>query len=190
MDYFAGTQTPAHRLTDPAEAIAALELAVPGMTSLRLPARQAIDWPVLEAELGVALPADYKLLCELYPSFVIGDFLGVGTPGPGRETGWVEGTLEELETIAEWCAEADLAVPLHPFPAPGGLLPWAGSPQGDFFLWSTNPADPQEWTVTVASRSSVWWHYTGGAVQFLADFVTGVLEPWALPRVRAEAAAW
>lgn len=190
MDDFAGTQTPVRRLTDPAEAITALELAVPGMTSLRLPAPQAIDWPALEAELGVALPADYKLLCELYPSFVIGNFLSVGSPEPGGETGWVQGTREELETIAEWCEEADLAVPLHPFPTPGGLLPWAVSPQGDFFLWSTNPTDPQEWTVTVASRSSVWWHYTGGAVQFLADFVAGALEPWALPQVRAEVVAW
>ncbi|MGE7439754.1 SMI1/KNR4 family protein [Kitasatospora sp. NPDC001175] len=190
MDDFAGTQTPVRRLTDPTEAIAALELAVPGLASLRLPAPAVINWPALEAGLGVNLPADYKLLCEIYPPFVIGDFLGVGAPTPGCEDAWVQGTREELETIADWCKEADLTVPLHPYPAPGGLLPWAGSTQGDFFLWTTSPADPREWTVTVASRSSVWWHYTGGAVQFLAELVGGVLEPWALPRLCAEVAAF
>ncbi|GAA1246792.1 hypothetical protein GCM10009665_42160 [Kitasatospora nipponensis] len=190
MDDFAGTQAPIRRLTDPAGAIAALELAVPGMASLRRPTPAAIDWAVLEADLGVALPADYKLLCELYPPFIIGGFLSVGTPEPGGEAGWVEATREELETIAEWCELAKLAVQLHPFPAPGGLLPWAVSPQGDFFLWSTHPTDPQEWTVTVASRSSAWWHYTGGVVQFVAEYAAGVLEPWALPQVRPEAEAW
>jgi hypothetical protein len=190
MDDFAGTQAPVRRLTGLAEAIAALELAVPGMASLRLPTPAVIDWPVLEAELGIALPADYKLLCELYPPFIIGGFLSVGSPKPGEETGWVDGTREALETVAEWCEEAGLAVPLHPFPTPGGLLPWAASPQGDFFLWGTQPTDPQEWTVTVASRSSVWWHYTGGAVQFIAEYAGGELEPWALPQVRPEVVAW
>ncbi|MFJ8443370.1 hypothetical protein [Kitasatospora griseola] len=76
--------------------------------------------------------------------------------------------------------------PMHPYPAPGGLLPWAASSQGDFFLWTTSPAGPEDWTVTVASRNGGWWHYTGGAVQFLADLVSGALEPWALPRVRPE----
>ncbi|MFC9325706.1 SMI1/KNR4 family protein [Kitasatospora sp. NPDC057015] len=189
MDDLVGTQAPARRLTDPDEAIAALELALPGLAALRLPCRRAINWSVLEAELGAVLPADYKLFCESYPSLVIGDFLGVGGPVPGFEVRWVHGARESLEIVAEWCEEADLAVPLHPYPTPGGLLPWAGSTQGDLFLWSTGPAGPQEWTVTVASRSSAWWHYTGGAVQFLADLVGGVLEPWALPQVRAEVIA-
>jgi hypothetical protein len=189
MDHLAGTQTPTRRLTGPDEAIAALTRAVPGLPALRLPSPRDIDWPALETGLGAARPADWKALCETCPPFVIGDFLRVGGPEPGNEDAWVQGALEDLEIIAEWCEEADLAVPLRPFPAPGGLLPWAGSSQGDFFLWSTGPADPAEWTVTVASRSSVWWHYTGGAVQFLAELVGGAVEPWALPRVRGDVAA-
>ncbi|RKE02897.1 hypothetical protein BX266_7499 [Streptomyces sp. TLI_171] len=163
---------------------------MPLLSSLRLPSRRDINWVALETDLGTGLPADYKLLCELYPPFVLSDFLGCGGPVPGLEDAWLQGTREDLEIVTEWCAESGLAVPLHPYPAPGGLLPWAGSNQGDFFLWTTSPAGPQEWTVTVASRSSAWWHYTGGAVQFLADLVSGALEPWALPRLRPEVAAW
>ncbi|GAA2815430.1 hypothetical protein GCM10010441_45090 [Kitasatospora paracochleata] len=190
MDDFAGTQAPHRRITDPAEAIRELERVVPALAAVRLPEPADIGWDVVEAELGVSLPGDFKLLCELYPPFELGDFLGVGGPDPGAECAWVRGIRGTLETIAEWCGEADLEVPLHAYPAPGGLLPWAGSNCGDFFLWSTGPGGPGEWTVTVASRSSAWWHYTGGAVQFLADLVAGAVEPWALPTVGSEVAAW
>ncbi|MFI5649261.1 SMI1/KNR4 family protein [Kitasatospora sp. NPDC051705] len=190
MDDFAGTQAPVRRMTDPVELVGELERVVPSLAALRRPKPSSISWQVVEAGLGLPLPADFRLLCELYPPFVLGDFLGVGGPDPGGEHAWVQGTRETLETIEEWCEEADLAVPLHIYPAPGGLLPWAGSNQGDFFLWTTSPAGPQDWTVTVASRSSAWWHYTGGAVQFLTDLVSGALEPWALPKIRASAMAW
>ncbi|GAA1090852.1 hypothetical protein GCM10009663_38210 [Kitasatospora arboriphila] len=84
--------------------------------------------------------------------------------------------------------------PTSPKPrAPGGLLRRAASNSGDFFLRNTNPAGPQEWTVTVASRSSVRWHCTGGAIQFLADLadlVTGAVEPWALPSVGTDVVTW
>ncbi|MEK2490444.1 SMI1/KNR4 family protein [Kitasatospora purpeofusca] len=190
MEDLAGTQVPVRRLLDPAEAVAALENAVPNLAPLRLREARNVNWPRVEAELGTALPEDFKLLRERYPTFALGDFLGVGGPERGREQSWVQSLRESLEDVEEWCTEADLAVPLHPYPAPGGLLPWAGSNQGDVFLWTTSPVGPQEWTVTVASRSSVWWHYTGGAVQFLADLVTGAVEPWALPEVRPDAAAW
>ncbi|MER7738335.1 SMI1/KNR4 family protein [Streptomyces sp. NPDC096538] len=183
MDDLIGTQAPGCRMTDPAESVAELERLLPGLVAHRPPTPMAIDWPRLESVLGTALPADYKLLCGLYPMFELSDFLRVGGPAPGAEVAWA---TEDLEIVAEWCEDADLAVPLHPYPAPGGLLPWASSNQGDFFLWTTSPAGPQEWTVTVASRNGAWWHYTGGAVQFLAELVSGGLEPWALPTVRPE----
>ncbi|GHH94073.1 SMI1/KNR4 family protein [Streptomyces capillispiralis] len=185
MNDLVGTQAPGCRLIDPAEAVTELERALPGLVAHRLPTPAGIDWPRLESVLGTALPADYKLLCELYPTFELSDFLRVGGPAPGAEVAWAEDT-EDLDIVAEWCADADLAVPMRPYPAPGGLLPWSSSTQGDFFLWTTSPAGPQEWTVTVASRNGAWWHYTGGAVQFLADLVSGVLKPWALPTVRPE----
>lgn len=181
-----GTQAPSGcRLTDPGESVAELERVLPGLAAHRLPTPAGVDWPRLESVLGTALPADYKLLCELYPTFELSDFMCVGGPAPGAEVCWAEDT-EDLEVLAEWCEDADLAVPMRPYPAPGGLLPWSSSNQGDFFLWTTSLAGPQEWTVTVASRNGAWWHYTGGAVQFLADLVSGVLVPWALPTVRPE----
>ncbi|WP_377267902.1 SMI1/KNR4 family protein [Peterkaempfera sp. SMS 1(5)a] len=183
MDDLVGTQAPRRRLHDPTEALAEVERALPGMVERRRSTPKAINWVAVQTDLGTDLPSDYKLLCELYPAFEISDFLRSGGPEPGSEADWCEGARELLEIVAEWCADADLAVPLHPYPAPGGLLPWATSSQGDFFLWGTHPGDTREWTVTVASRNGAWWHYTGGAVQFLADLVSGSVERWALPAV-------
>ncbi|MEU5308458.1 SMI1/KNR4 family protein [Streptomyces sp. NPDC021562] len=189
MDDLIGTQVPRLRLYEPVEAVAALERAVPELAGHRRSAPADINWLMVQADLGVGLPDDYKLLCELLPAFALDDFLLLGGPQPGTEAAWVQGTREELEIVAEWCAEADLAVPLQPYPAAGGLLPWAASNEGDIFLWKTGPADPRDWMVTVASRNGGWWHYAGGAVQFLADLVSGALEPWGLPSVHP-AVSW
>lgn len=159
---------------------------LPGLVAHRLPTPKNVDWARVESELGVVLPADFRLLCELYPVFALSDFMYLGAPEPGAEVAWVQAAHENLEIIAEWCENADLDVPMYLYPAPGGLLPWGTSNQGDYFLWTTNPAGAQEWIVTVASRNGGWWHYTGGVIQFLADLVSGILEPWGLPTVRPE----
>ncbi|MET7692806.1 SMI1/KNR4 family protein [Streptomyces sp. NPDC005483] len=186
MDDLIGTQAPRRRLHAPVDAVEELERTVPGLVGHRRSVPVDINWAMVEADLGVGLPDDYKLLCELFPAFALGDFLLLGGPQPGTEAAWVQGTREELEIVAEWCADADLAVPLQPYPAAGGLLPWAASNEGDIFLWETGPTASREWTVTVASRNGGWWHYTGGAVQFVADLVSGALEPWGLPSVQPE----
>ncbi|GAA2272320.1 hypothetical protein GCM10010430_67850 [Kitasatospora cystarginea] len=80
--------------------------------------------------MGTVLPTDYRLLCELYPAFALGDFLGVAGSEPGEEQVWTQATWDELEMVAEWSEEADPAVPLRPHPAQGGLLPWASSNPG------------------------------------------------------------
>ncbi|WP_106436618.1 MULTISPECIES: SMI1/KNR4 family protein [Streptomyces] len=182
-DDLIGTQTPARRLTDPDEAIAALERAVPGLAAHRRPEPVALDWAVLEEGLGTALPADYKRLAEWYPNFVLGDFLLAGLPGPGQERHQLAGIRETLtEDLQDWW-EHDMTAGLRLYPAPGGLLPWAESNQGDMFLWSTTGDGPQDWLVTVASHNGGWWHYAGGAVQFLAELCDGTLEPWELPSI-------
>ncbi|NWF27415.1 SMI1/KNR4 family protein [Streptomyces sp. PKU-EA00015] len=189
MDALIGTQVPHRRLADSASAVAALERVAPELARFRRTAPAGIDWAQVEECLGVGLPSDYKLLAETYPSLVFDDFLCVGFPPPGREKAWAEDP-EDLEILAEWCEDAEMAVPLYPFPAPGGLLPWATSNQGDYFLWTTAEAGPDEWTVTVASRNGGWWHYTGGAIQFLADLISGSLELWELPSVRPSVEAF
>ncbi|GGT07021.1 hypothetical protein GCM10010271_06780 [Streptomyces kurssanovii] len=180
-DDLMGTQAPQRRITEPREALAALERALPGLAGHRRPEPAVIDWAVLEESLGTALPPDYKHLAERYPTFAVGDFLLVTLPDPGHERDSLRGFHGALHVLADAWVEPGSGPVAHP--APGGLLPWAESDESDKFMWSTTGRTPQDWTVTVASRSGGWWHYDGGAVQFLAEYCEGTLEPWALPRI-------
>ncbi|WP_415947400.1 SMI1/KNR4 family protein [Streptomyces sp. KLOTTS4A1] len=187
-DDLIGTQTPLCRILNPEEAVAALERAVPGLDDHRRPQPAVLDWESLEGEqgLGTELPADYKRLAEWYPTFALGDFLLVGLPEPGEEQSWLRGTRSELTGVVQDCWEREATVGLPPHPAAGGLLPWAGSNEGDGFLWTTAGDGPWQWPVTIASRNGGWWHYEAGAVQFLTDYCAGTLEPWGLPPIHPE----
>lgn len=169
------TWTPKHRITDPAEALAALERAVPDMADHRRPTPAVLDWALLEEGLGTALPSDYKHLAEWYPAFAIGHCVLLGLPEPGAEHHVLRDIRSLLEALVEARPEPGPGVPPHP--APGGLLPWAESDESDTFAWRTTGGTPQEWCVTVAGHGGGWWHYEGGAVQFLAELCDGTLEP-------------
>ncbi|MGJ5892869.1 SMI1/KNR4 family protein [Streptomyces sp. V2] len=179
MDDLIGTQHPARHLA-PAEAVTALETAVPNLAHHRRTTPTPPDWTRIENTLGIGLPPDFRLLAELYPSFLLGDFLHAPLPAPGREPDWLAGVEGELETVRDWW-DSDMPIGLPPHPASGGLLPWGSSLSGDVFLWTT--AKP--WLVTVASRNLEWWHYSGGTAQFLAEYASGMLEPWSLPELGA-----
>ncbi|GHF58094.1 hypothetical protein GCM10010218_44410 [Streptomyces mashuensis] len=184
-DDLVGTQAPRHRITGPAEALRVLERAAPGLARHRRTESAVPDWALIGTALGTALPGDFRLLAEQHRHFRLGGFLAVALPAPGREHAWLRGVRQNLEIVHDWW-EDGMTAGLPPHPAPGGLLPWAESLSGDLFLWTTAGAGPDDWPVTVASRSGAWWHYAGGAVQFLAELLDGSLEPWALPEVRPE----
>ncbi|MFF4148291.1 SMI1/KNR4 family protein [Streptomyces sp. NPDC001698] len=183
-DDLVGTQTPQRRITDPEEALALLERAVPGLTDLRRSTQAVIDWPGFEESLDTELPADYKYLAEWYPTFAIGDFLLVHLPEPGEEDRSLQAIRRTLEVLADAWLEPGLGLLAHP--TPGGLLPWGESCDSDKFMWNTTGRSPQDWIVTVASRGGAWWHYGGGAVQFLAEYCNGIQEPWGLPPIDLE----
>ncbi|MEU3662490.1 SMI1/KNR4 family protein [Streptomyces sp. NPDC032940] len=172
------TQTPTCRLTDPAEALAALERAIPNLADCRRSAPAVHDWARVEEDLGTPLPSDYKHLAEWYPTFAIGDYILVNLPEPGEEHLVHRDFKSALDVLLDAWLEPALGLPAYP--TPGGLLPWSESDEGDKFMWSTTGDNPQEWVVTVAGRGGAWWHYAGGAVQFLAELCDKSLEAWGL----------
>ncbi|MEU2393517.1 SMI1/KNR4 family protein [Streptomyces sp. NPDC007369] len=174
-------KTPTRRITDPAEALAVLEGAVPGMVGHRRSTPAAVDWDLIERNLGTELPSDFKHLAEWYPTFDIGDDILVALPGPGEEHDQLTHIHSVLDVLVDVWLEPESGLVAHP--APGGLLPWGESAESDKFMWTTVGGTPQEWLVTVASRGGAWWHYEGGMVQFLAELCDGTLEPWGLREV-------
>lgn len=97
--------------------VAALEAALPAMTQWRVPGGRSVDWAVLEARLGTALPSDFRVLAEAYPVLVIDDFVMVSVPTPGAEVSWAAASRED--EILQDLYEMDDTEGYVPFPQPG-----------------------------------------------------------------------
>ncbi|GAA2997303.1 hypothetical protein [Actinokineospora diospyrosa] len=140
----------------------------------------ATDWDVVEQRLGIALPADYKLLHEVYPP---GSFHGPNSDSiivqpPYRVAGVVDHTWQfraELGELRDWRDQHPDDVPDAVYPERDGLLPWARSGR-PLLLW-----DPADWSVVV-SNGGIWRledddpvleRFAMGAVEFLVGVVTG-----------------
>ena len=141
-----------------------LRSLVPPPQELLEPADPAA-WPRVEAELGTALPADYKQFVEHYGTGVFDDFLWVLSP-----------FATELE--------ANLLAAAGAAPGPpgqGGLLPFGGTDNGDLLCWRTG-GDPDGWTVVVVgTRAHDEEGHAAGMVAFLARLAAGELASELLP---------
>ncbi|MEN8654731.1 SMI1/KNR4 family protein [Streptomyces sp. 21So2-11] len=144
-----------------------LEAALPTMTRWRAGSPRRVDWAALEGGLGTALPADYRVLAEAYPTLVIDDFLSVALPAPGFETNFVAGRRYSSEILRDlW--EIDETEGYAPYPEPGGVLCWGESYSGDQLYWKMNSPDPDAWPVVVFGRNGDWSEFEMGVVEFLA----------------------
>ncbi|TDB90078.1 hypothetical protein [Actinomadura sp. 7K534] len=141
-----------------------------------------MDWGQLESELGTALPADYKLLADTYPSLKFDDFLGWFSPASPSDPAIVAqemmDVLQPLRTRLEGQEDIDVVfsagnrstLPPYPvYPQPQGVLQWGMTENGDRCLWLTR-GDPDEWTVVV--ERGMWWHFQGGMAEFLVEIMT------------------
>ncbi|MFI7237056.1 hypothetical protein [Streptomyces cyaneofuscatus] len=139
-----------------------------------------MDWAVLEAGLGTALPSDFRSLAEAYPVLVIDDFLMVSLPTPGAEALWASGCRDDeiLQDLYEMGDTEDYV----PYPQPGGLISWASSNSGDTFYWRTSRADPDAWPVVVRTDNADWIEFPAGAVGFLADVFGRTIDVPGMPR--------
>ncbi|MEU4428650.1 SMI1/KNR4 family protein [Actinoplanes sp. NPDC024001] len=145
------------------------------------------DFPALEAELGLTLPADFK---ELLVSYGTGRFLDYLLPYPVAGSGMtlrlntllLEGHEFSRAMFPEW-------YPYPIYPEAGGLLLWGGTQHGHNLCWLTE-GEPDEWPVIVWQPDDNEYHrYDGNAVAFLTDWLRGAL-PQALPSPAPGAAVW
>ena len=135
-----------------------------------------VDWPAVETEFGLTLPADFKRLMDRFPSGWFCSFFEVYSP-EGED---VSGSMfhseltQRLERIRDWVALDPSPVPYPVHPEPGGIIPWGGSASGNSFFWLPGGRRPDEWTVVFCDDEfSQWGEYPGPASAFLLDVLTG-----------------
>ena len=145
------------------------------LAGIQVGERVPFDWDVIERDLGVRLPADYKLLAECLPPGWFRRFARLGSPE--RTDGWPRGCffLDEfgeqvMESVREWRANGD-PVPYPVYPERGGLLLWGHISPGGYAFWLTEPAqEPESWPVVIASQiGEVWRMFDGPVCDFLTE---------------------
>ncbi|MFE6024305.1 SMI1/KNR4 family protein [Streptomyces niveus] len=136
------------------------------------PLDAAGDWARVEAALERELPADFKALVGRYGRGQFTDFITPLHPfGPhDLLIPMARGLLAQESPFRD--SHPDLCpYPFHP--EPGGLLPWAGTDNGDRLCWLTDGA-PDSWTVVAWNpRGSYYSAHDEGAVAFLHGWLTG-----------------
>src|SRR5262249_19025548 len=119
------------------------------------------SWEVVERELGLALPSDYKAFIDLYGSGQITSAEGWAVVWNFRDTACFRISLTEAlcggESITAWyrknAAASGKQFPHPLYPDGGGLLPFTAVVDVDYLNWLTRgPAD--RWDV-------VYWNFDG-----------------------------
>lgn len=149
----------------------ALQALVPPPTA----ALSAPDWAVIEPQLGIRLPDDYKRLVEIYGPGSFDGFLWVLQPlGPNEHLDLLRQREIRLVALRE-AQEHGEAVPFPVHEGQDPLLPWAITDNGDVCFWLMDPLDdPNSWAVAVnEARGDAWHRFEGSASDFLAAVLSG-----------------
>lgn len=144
------------------------------------------SWLVFEASIGITFPVDYKEYITTFGSGSIGAFIMPYNPF------CLEPMRSLLLSYERWPREA-MAIqalqhqygadvfPFPVYPAPGGVLPWGTTANGDRLFWQTVGL-PDAWTVMVnAARSSTCETFTCSMTEFLAGLITGTIRSTIIP---------
>ncbi len=137
------------------------------------------DFAACEAELGLALPSEFK---ELLAAYGAGRFLDYLFAYP--LTGYDMNMLRNKELLAghrEARQRFPDGYPWPLYPEPGGLLLWGGTHDGHSLCWLT-AGEPDAWPVIVwHQRDGGHERFDGGAVELLTRWLAHELPSKVLP---------
>jgi hypothetical protein len=141
------------------------------------PAPVPIDWPLVEAWLGVRLPADYKELASLAGPIDVGEHIWLHVPC-AQTDGFPYDYGEWLRDTHRTCRIYTGSVPpIHP--APGGLLAWGITRARDVLFWDPGSAEnPDKWRTVIFQNNAAaagvdpWRTYDLTLVDLLEQAVT------------------
>ncbi|MFI6358709.1 hypothetical protein ACIBJF_40310 [Streptomyces sp. NPDC050743] len=133
------------------------------------------NWAAIEGSLGLALPADYKLMAESLPAGQFAGQLILIRPGdlqspPDDYLGFYRGRLDNMRTWRE-AGHGDFPYAIHP--ETGGVLPWGRGPDNGTYFWVTSTEDPNEWPVVHADPDFIQWTSMSGNA---SDVVISLME--------------
>jgi len=137
-------------------------------------------WEEVEAELGTALPQDYKDFVRLYGRGYFMQFLGVAVPRSRNPNTRLELRVPRTsEAFRTFAGSEELPYPI--WPAPGGLISFGSTDNGDELFWLAQ-GPPSDWRVVVWGRGLLEFEvFDCDLTDFLAGLATGTLLPKDFP---------
>jgi hypothetical protein len=140
------------------------------------------QWTIVEAELGLELPADYKALVDTYRAGKFADFIFVYTPfARNPSLNLLDQRELNLAAYKTMQVEAPNSAPYPAYPEAGGVLPWAHTENGDVLYWLTvGPSDAWP-TIAIGSRHATQQRYDLTTTEFLAQVIEGTLQVRGFP---------
>lgn len=140
-----------------------------------------MDWTVVEAVYGRALPSDYRRFIETFGHGTVEQLVVVRGPATGRPE-WegirVAALLPEMlrDTADDW--EVSVQKGLYRVE---DMLVWADTETADTLAWVAAESDPDRWPVAVWSRCrAAWTVYPFGMAEFLVRLLRDQFDEWPL----------
>jgi len=154
-----------------------------GVTGWETTRVRTVDWAAVEARLGTPLPGDYKRLIEIFgrPG-AFDDYLQLQFPDAHVESMDI---VRDTEWLDEWVRThgSRLRDPYPVYPAPGGVLKWAGTEPGEGFYWLTGDPDPDRWPVLAQEDTpGSWIRFNGTTAEFIYHMLTDPGHPFSTAR--------
>lgn len=139
-------------------------------------------WNKIERKLGTKLPYDYKAFINEFGTGSIDEFIWILTPFDDDE---YVNFFKKGELIKEAYKSSKLSSPDYfkhnIFPEKSGLIPWGYTENGDELYWLTS-YDEHQWKVIVyTSRTSDYYQYEMGMVEFIFSIISKKLVCPAFP---------
>ncbi|MFJ1766106.1 hypothetical protein ACIOD2_37655 [Amycolatopsis sp. NPDC088138] len=132
-----------------------------------------VDWEIVEATLGTALPSDYKEYCARYPAAVFDENLRVDHPTCSDDFyNLLSGAVGRTAAVRQLTAEFPVLYEYPVYPDPGGLLCWGNTTGRVQCYWLTE-GPPDSWKVVIDEEIPVV--FDGNFTETLADILDGNL---------------
>jgi hypothetical protein len=106
------------------------------------------QWLEAQRRLGMRFPVDYQRFVSTYGYCTVDDGVYILNPFEVEGQFWEE--LGRQRAIDEM--DLEVTPPDDPgafYPRPKGMVPWGSTSDGGSYLWVTDSADPDHWTVFV-----------------------------------------
>ncbi|MEU0003053.1 SMI1/KNR4 family protein [Streptomyces sp. NPDC006314] len=134
-----------------------------------------VEWQAVEAELGTALPADFKEFCEAFGRGEFNGFLYVYTSKGGTHLEVLDNLRKLRRALESWPDAESVYEPYRIFePGQGGLLRWGGAAaEGYAYYWLVTEEAPENWPIVARTDDTEEWHqYEMSVSEFVYRMIT------------------